>query len=1156
MIDTALAAAPENHVVVQAAAGSGKTWLLASRIIRLLLQGSEPGAILAISFTRKAAGEIYERVTQRLLNLAVCDEPSLVQQLKELGAATDSASCALARDLYEKHLSALHTLRTTTFHAFCQEILRRFPLEADVPPGFELIESTEELVDAAWAIFERNLGRNKETPVARALDSLLRDNGSVSTTRQLLKDFLTQRSDWWAYTENAAHPVETATRQLQDLLQVSEELDPHGDFLNDAPNRQQLKRYAELLSGHATATHQEFIEIITHALTDNTSSVTSFAHVMRVFFTEKLEPRQIKATQTLIKKIGAAGAQELLHLQQTIGDRLLATQACYQRCQTLKLSRAWYVCGAALLQAYQRIKAERGWLDFADLEWKTYRLLTRSRYAEWVQYKLDQRIDHLLVDEFQDTNPTQWRLLLPLLEEMVAGDPERNRSIFLVGDEKQSIYRFRRADPQLFHAAHRWLQQHPQTQSFTQHISWRSSPAIIDFVNLLFRDSTTEQNEIIEDYSLKDFQAHATHQQQLWGHVELLPLIARPKKLADAHAPTWRNPIEQPLQTDEDTRHHQEGAVIANKIKEIIGMPISDKAQVRPVNGADIIILLRDRNHARLYEDALRRAGIAYTGTGRGSFLQSLEVRDLMHLLQTLIEPYNNLALASVLRSPIFAVADADLLLLAQQTSGSWFERLKKLDSPDKASAALMRAQELLPNWNGYADRIPVHDLLDRIYCESNLIARYIAAAPPHLRARVEANLNRFLEIALDVDSGRYPSLSRFLAHLQRRAQDDTETPAEPAWNREPRVRIMTIHAAKGLEAPVIFLADAARDGGQRNSGARALVEWPATDARPRYFHLIGNKKYQDDISQSLLYGQKFATQREETNLLYVALTRAKQMLFISGCEPGRGGRGWYGFIEKRLRAAEQTERAQVSRLILRHIHSDDGTIFNTCAQLKFGDPAMCAAQMKSSIPAIQYFHIDPALMHPLPVAPEIGLLHPSWMNPVEDNETDTTAPETITALPNRGIAIHRMLEQLSNDGDRTSIEKRMHREFDATLAHQEFAACWKEACAVVDHPAFRDLFEPRADQDARNEVPILYRDNGRDIYGVVDRLIIRETEIILIDYKTHAHATPQNIRQLAPDFFPQIRQYALGVQQLWPQKKIRLILLFTHCRELLQVTP
>ncbi|MCR4300447.1 MAG: UvrD-helicase domain-containing protein, partial [Sulfuricaulis sp.] len=841
MLDIALATSPLNNVVVHAAAGTGKTWLLTSRIIRLLLEGSEPGAILAITFTRKAASEIHERVTERLLALAGCDEETLPRLLTEIGAKTDSANREAARHLYEKHLSALHGLRTTTFHAFCQEILRRFPLEAEVPPGFELLETTAELEETAWLALDRMAFREQEGRLPAALDLLLKACGGVPGTRAVLNEFLAHRSDWWAYSENEPDPAAFAAAQLRELLDLTNDADPHADFFRDPDIRKQMARYNELLTGHATATNLKYTELLSRVMSEQEPPASYFERIKEVFIKSDGEPREIKSTRVLEQKLGATGTAELMALHRHLLAKLLSALSTYKRQWTFRVSHAWHISGMALLEEYQRLKLERGLLDFADMEWKTYRLLNRSRHAEWVQYKLDQRIDHLLVDEFQDTNPTQWRLLLPLLQEMVAGDPERHRSVFLVGDEKQSVYRFRRADPRLFQTAHHWLQQHAQAQTLSQHLSRRSSPAVIEFVNLIFHRPGDVPSDMANDYLLEKFQPHDTHHKKLWGRAELLPLVRRQREAGGKTGQAWRNPLEQPRQTDEDMRHFQEGELIAGKIRKLLGTPVADGSTVRRLTGDDVMILLRDRTHARFYEDALRRAGIPYIGTGRGAFRQSLEVRDLLHLLHHLIEPYNDLALASALRSPLFAASEDDLLRLAQNPPGSWHERLLRLPPDESPDNALARARRLLPRWSNFAVSLPVHDLLDRIYCEGNVVGRYLAAAVPHLKPRIETNLNRLLDVALDIDSGRYPSLSHFLSYLEGLSDSDDKTPSQPAWNREPRVRVMTIHGAKGLEAPVVFLADAARSSGYRDRGMQPLIDWPVNESRPRYFHLGGN---------------------------------------------------------------------------------------------------------------------------------------------------------------------------------------------------------------------------------------------------------------------------------------------------------------------------
>ena len=348
VIDPPRATAPENNVVVHAAAGTGKTWLLTSRVIRLLLEGSEPGAILAITFTRKAAGEIHERISERLLVLAGCDEEKLSRQLTELGVTVDLNSRETARGLYEKYLSAIHPLRATTFHAFCQDILRRFPLEADAPHDFELIESTADLEEAAWIALDRKISRAKEGALAQAMDSLLVELGT-SGARKALCEFLAHRSDWWAYTENESDPVAFSAERLQKLLQISDEADPLAEFVRDAGNRKRIARYGELLAGHPTATNLESADKLTRALAEGTPVPRAFAWIGEVFLNSNGEPSQIKRSQVLVKKIGAGGADELIGLHQEISGDLLAAQTAYKRQWTFQVSPSSFFFGHALL---------------------------------------------------------------------------------------------------------------------------------------------------------------------------------------------------------------------------------------------------------------------------------------------------------------------------------------------------------------------------------------------------------------------------------------------------------------------------------------------------------------------------------------------------------------------------------------------------------------------------------------------------------------------------------------------------------------------------------------------------------------------------------------------------------------------------------------
>lgn len=1143
MSHPAAAASPARNAVVHADAGTGKTWLLTSRIIRLLLDGVAPGAILAITFTRKAAAEIQERVSRRLLDLAVGDEETVGRLLADIDASGSAATRARAGELYESLLDADPPLRATTFHAFCQDILRRFPLEAEVPPGFELLEEPGELLERAWRDFDRHITLKPAGAVGQAAQALLSACTSPQALRATLEDFLAHRSDWWAYVEDQADAVAHAQSRLAQQLGI-EQLPPEAWQL-PGDLRATLAHYAQTLARLEGSTFQQRADAVTTALAIVDDPEAAFRQLWRALFTQQDTLRAFPASAASRKRLGEAAAAELVELHQRLGKRLAKLRAQEQRRQTYRLSCAWYACGQWLLERFQRLKAENGLLDFADLEWSTYRLLRRSQHAEWVQYKLDQRIDHLLIDEFQDTNPTQWRLLLPLLQEMAAGGAERARSVFLVGDDKQSIYRFRRAEPALFRAAHHWLATHMQAQTFTQHISWRSSPAIITFVNLLFARRAEPQNgeaaEETSGFAIPDFRTHATRHEQRWGQVEVLPLVFSAPTEEDA-ASGLRNPLTAPRRVAEDLRHREEGELICERIRSLIGCAVNDNGNARPLDYGDIVILLRDRTHAPAYEEALRDAAIPYLGIGRGGLGEALEVFDLTRLLRVLLAPYDDLALATVLRSPLCGASEADLIeIVRREQPQSWYERLLVLEKQAPGTPMARIAQQLV-RWRALVDRVPVHDLLDRIYFEADVIARYRAAAPAHLRPRVEANLRRLLELALEVGAGRYPSLARFVQRLESAAASEQD--AAPAAPGDRRVRVMTIHAAKGLEAPVVFLANAAADTRKRERGLRALVEWPVEPARPQHLHLIGNQESLDPVSRAALDRQRAAERREETNLLYVALTRAKQWLFVSGVAPGgerRDGtarRGWYGFIEERLRAARDDGRAAASGMRIEERRAADGAgPSNIFGVLRYGE---APKQMEPAVSApTPLTAIDAALTRPLAGRIETPAADsaPAVLRP------SAVAPESTPAARRRGTILHRMLEELAAGQSPDEVLEHARRDWPGAPALERLLA---EARAVIEAPALRTFFDKQYYEAAHNELPILYEQDGQAVYGIIDRVVVRAAEIAVIDYKTHAHAEPNDLPMLASSHAAQLRAYAAGVARLWPGRRVRAWLVFT----------
>lgn len=1141
---------PRANTAVRAAAGTGKTWLLTSRLIALLMQEVAPASILAITFTRKAAAEIQRRVNERVLAMVTADDQQLASELRALGIVSNPRHAQRARALFEKLICADYELRATTFHAFCQDILRRFPLEAAVPPGFELLESTIELEQSAWRALQHEATASPEGPLAKDLELLMRDCGGINNTQQALSEFLKHRSDWWAYTEGASDPVaEAAIRLRKPLFQVADTPQPGVD---ETSLRACLKRYSALLA-RVPGAGQTRLTPLQQAYDEGRDIDTLCALALPVVFTDRGAPRRVRA-KSLISLIGVHDLDELLHLHEQLVARLQVWREQQLRRDTLRATGAWYRCGQKLLDHYQHLKVQQNAVDFTDLEWKTYALLNRSQHAEWVQYKLDQRIDHLLIDEFQDTNPTQWRLLLPLLTEMSSGNDARTRSVFIVGDEKQSIYGFRRADPGLFNVAQSWLATHMQASSVTQDKSRRSSGAIIDFINLVYNGDPSHadtQADNGEDFLLENFRRHETYHGNRWGHVELLPLVRRHLGGSEKTTIQLRDPLRQPRQIEEDQRYRAEGELVTSHIADLIGRPIDDGG-VRPIEYRDILILLRDRTHAAAYEAALRHAGIPYIGAGRGTFMQCLEVQDLFNLLRSLLARYDNLALASALRSPIFACEDSDLILLAANEGGPWYRRLAQATTVLTADHRLARAQRLLTRWSELADTIPTHDLLDRIYAEGNVLARYTSAAPAHLRNRVRANLRKLLELALEADGGRYPSLSRFIALAPMLVDEERHSLAATAPVEQGQVQLMTIHAAKGLEKPIVFLVDAMRDYRRRGGGIRALVTWPVEAARPRHFTLLRQRGRLDSASEALVKMQDSAVRREEANLLYVALTRAKHALFISACEPRRGSsRGWYGFVEKRIRLATTRHRQPLPGLSIRYGQHRAGNGIVLEGGIKAPSPPTA---MGTTIAPEAPF--DPRLSQPLATTRTPAMVYPSRLVANDDLEPELMADTpAASGSKTRGIVIHRMLQQLSSGNNRASAEKTVMSEFASLVPTRLLTACWQESCSVVDDPALTAFFDPAHYEEAHNELAILYRQDNQRVYGVIDRLIKRGGEIVLIDYKTHVYASADNCEQLAENFIEQLRLYTAGVQNLWRGLPIRTVLLFTAARAVVDMT-
>jgi len=881
LLDKAIALSPAHSAVVEACAGSGKTWLLVSRMIRLLLAGVAPSELLAITFTRKAAQEMTDRLHEWLRLLALGDDATVRAFLRERKIPEHEIDGLLprARGLLETVLTAQPGPTVTTFHGWFLDLLKRAPLEAGLPWGAPLLERTRLLQDEVRDRLLAQWSAHPASPEGAALLALLADLGEHNL-HALLTHFVDARAEWWAYTDGAADPVAHVLERLREGLRPDLESHPVTMFWGDESMVARAKRVGFALE-KGSESERKTSTSIHLALAD-----ADFDRLRETILKKDGGRRVKKANAPTLKAMGAE-ADTFLRDYDALETALETVATILTDQRIWNLNRHGLLLGYALVQGYQDAKAQQGVIDFTDAEWLACRLLQSEEHAPGLACKLDARFRHLLLDEFQDTNPLQWQALSTWLAEARAADSDM--TVFMVGDPKQAIYRFRRGEARVFTAAANFLQQHFEAARFSNDMTRRLSPALVQAINPVFAD--------LDGFAPH---AHAPENEGRPGGLRCLPISV--DKTEAAPAAGLRNPLLTPLAEADDRVVHVEAKAFAQMLcDEVLGRwSVMDRKtqRSRPARAGDVLALVKKRTHLCLYERALEAAGIPFITSRRGGLLHALEAQDAIALLETLLLPHAELKLAHVLKSPIFSCSDADLLQvfvphLPDDTRG--WERLLALAGQTGCTAALARAARLLSDWRRHCGTLPVHDLLDRIYFEGDLEARYAAALPAALRPQVAANLREFMQLALTQDAGRYPTLAGFIRELASLTDDTDAAPGEGlAADGENAVRLLTIHGSKGLEAPIVWLLGGSDHTHVESYGV--LAPWPPEASRPEHFSLFGKQGERGAWRDPWFAEEAALTQRESDNLLYVALTRAEQGLIVSGAADKNS---WLQRVEK-----------------------------------------------------------------------------------------------------------------------------------------------------------------------------------------------------------------------------------------------------------------
>ncbi|MEY1557089.1 double-strand break repair helicase AddA [Yoonia sp. R2331] len=1092
------AANPVASTWLTANAGSGKTRVLTDRVARLLLGETAPQNILCLTYTKAAAAEMQNRLFQRLGDWAMKDDADLRDQLAQLGVdqSLDAISLSKARTLFASAIETPGGLKIQTIHSFCASILRRFPLEAGVSPQFQEMEDRAAVLLRAEVVDA--MAQGPDRPVVY---DLMRHFTGAEIDK-LLAEVTSRRKHFASPTQidDLRAALDLRPDQSADAL-ISEV------FSRD--NQEIITDLINVLRTGGTNDNKAADKLAKLSL--NAPGFDDLAILESTFlFGEKAKTPYGAKIDSFPTKALRAAHPELIDALIVLMEEVEASRDTRLTLQAFERSRVLHNFAHPFVTRYAAQKTARGLLDFDDLIDKAAALLTDWRVAQWVLYRLDGGIDHVLVDEAQDTSPAQWTVIKNLTQELTSGVSERDgnaRTIFVVGDKKQSIYSFQGADPREFDR----MQAHydaalappgPGLRSTDLRHSFRSSQAILSTVDATFADPD-KRDAIGHD------EFHIAFKSEMPGRVDLWPVIEKteePEKDKDA----WYNPVDQP-----QTSHHdvQMANQIAGQIKRMIAdeyLP-TDKGR-RHITEGDFLILVQRRS--TLFSEIIRAckaAGLRVAGADRFRVGAVLAVRDIAALLNFLALPDDDLSLAAALRSPLFGWSEQDLYTLAHHrpAKGVLWEALR--NSSHQQTLAILH--DLLKQ----ADFLRPYDLIDRILVRHdgrrNLLAR--------LGTEAEDGIDALLSQALAFESMGTPSLTGFLSWMDT---DDLEIKRQMD-NQGDQIRVMSVHGSKGLEAPIVILPDcAARKTDVKDeiliAGETALWKTKAADDPPA----IADQRA----------AKVAALKNERLRLLYVAMTRAENWLIVGAAgDLGKDGDSWHDLVNIGMAQVGANDALAGSLPILRHTHGEWGAGHLQHAT----DPLVTKVELPD--------------FTPLPEVTRDATLSPSDLGGEKTVPGDPAQADQEEALA-IGRSFHLLLEHLPTvpAAQRRDMAARVMAAAPDVHSEAVSQALIADAITVLDTPALAHIFAP----DARAEVGItanLPDLNGARIHGAIDRLIITDTHILAVDFKTN-RKVPPSAEEVPEGLLRQMGAYAAALAQIYPDRQIDTAILWTRSATLM----
>ncbi|MBL9033660.1 MAG: double-strand break repair helicase AddA [Rhodospirillaceae bacterium] len=1125
---------PTASAWVSASAGSGKTKVLRDRVLRLLLAGIEPSRILCLTFTKAAAAEMSNRISGTLAKWAAIPNHDLRAELRDLAGGKDIAALMpVARRLFARVLDTPGGMKIQTIHAFCQSLLRRFPLEADVAPHFGLIEER----DAAALMREArdemlNAARLEPGGALRAALDLAVARMNEGKLNDLLGALLNRRARFQRLIERSAAP-DAVRRALRNLLRVglndTRETILAAAVTDLACDAQRLRRVAEALT-HGTEKNQAAAGALVAWLNCTAEGRAGRFDDYCGIFLRKTdgEPRKNPGTKGALKFW--AGVNEAMASE---AARLIEICARLRAVEIATGTEALLRLGRDVLERYEARKDAAARLDYEDLILKSVDLLQRPGIAPWVLYKLDGGLDHVLIDEAQDTNPEQWRVIAALTAEFFAGQGavDYPRTLFAVGDRKQSIYSFQGAAPEEF-GRHEtlygeWTQ--GRLRSVALNVSFRSTAAVLSLVDRVF--SASARAGVLP---AGDTLEHRVSRVGDFGEITAWPVACPVDE--DVPAP-WSLPRVRELTAAPESRVAE---AIAAEIALLLASGTTGRlGQARRLGPGDVMILVRNRTgFVELMVRALKRRNIPVAGIDRMQLLQQIAVQDIMAFADFLLLPEDDLNLAALLRSPLVGLSEDELFeLCIDRNHQSLWSRIGALVHE---SLAARRAHDLLQPYLDSLGFATPFELLARLLDGEGGRRRLYQ----RLGEECGEAVDEFLNLALAFEASHAPDLQAMLRWM-RAGELTVKRDLEEGGGR---VRIITVHGAKGLEAPVVFLADQRRREKPplglfwRDLGGTDLPIWSP------------NKAADDPVTEAAREAELDRQRAEENRLLYVAMTRAEERLYVCGWKGTQAVNtpSWHDHIHAAL--AEMTGVAKLPRPA--HLGGPAEGWDGEMLRLTTGAPPVPAARAVTRAPV------------EMPPPAWLGIAAPALADPPKPLTPSRPAePEPAALSPlgadegwryQRGRVVHHLLEMLPQ----LAAEARLAAAMDylarpsSAVAEEQRQALAEEVVAVIAQPDFAAIFGP----GSRAEVPIvatLRQPDGRTqvLSGQIDRLVVRESDVWVVDFKSNRPA-PMLAAHVSQQYLGQLAAYRRALASLYANKEIRCFLLWTDGPRLMEIPP